>query len=116
MAPRGRRGRSGGGAGGAAETFRRVVGAWGGEDLIEGAFDLQENTPDDVVHVGPLTAHFQLVPHFTRTHAVDFRSALEGGVRFTFGADAGPSEGVDAFACDTYLFIVEATLPEPEPE
>jgi ribonuclease BN (tRNA processing enzyme) len=101
---------------GATETFRRVVGAWGGEDLVESAFDLQEYRPDDVVHVGPLTARFRLVPHFTRTHAVDFRSALEGAGRLTYGADSGPSDALCEFARDTDLLIVEATLPEPEPE
>jgi ribonuclease BN (tRNA processing enzyme) len=101
---------------GAAATFRRVVGAWGGEDLVEGAFELREYLPDDVVHIGPLTFTFQLVPHFTRTHAVDIRSALEPGGRLTFGADSGPSEALQAFARDTDLLIVEATLPEPEPE
>ena len=30
---------------GARETFRRVVGAWGNEDLIENAFDLTSTTP-----------------------------------------------------------------------
>jgi ribonuclease BN (tRNA processing enzyme) len=93
-----------------------VVGAWGGEDLVESAFDLQEYGPDDVVHVGPLTARFRLVPHFTRTHAVDFRSALEGAGRLTYGADSGPSDALCEFARDTDLLIVEATLPEPEPE
>src|SRR3989442_6450959 len=37
---------------GAKETFRRVVGAWGNDDLIENAFDLQEYEPDDVLDVG----------------------------------------------------------------
>src|ERR687887_2918282 len=34
---------------GARDTFRRVVGAWGNEDLIENAFDLQEYEPTDTV-------------------------------------------------------------------
>jgi len=101
---------------GARDVFRRVVGAWGSEDLVERAFDVQEYRPDDVVHIGPLSVRFQLVPHFTRTHAVDVTSAREGGGRLTFGADSAPSDDLWTFARDTDLLIVEATLPEPEPE
>src|SRR5256885_15511613 len=32
---------------GARDVFRRVVGAWGNEDLIENAFDLREDEPGD---------------------------------------------------------------------
>src|ERR687889_315508 len=39
---------------GATETFRRVVGAWGNEDLIEKAFELEEYGVDDRLEVGPL--------------------------------------------------------------
>jgi ribonuclease BN (tRNA processing enzyme) len=99
---------------GARETFRRVVGAWGTEELVESAFELREYEAADVLHVGPLTIRFQLVPHFTRTHAVDIVSALGG--RLTYGADSAPSEDLCAFARDTDLLIVEATLPEPEPQ
>jgi ribonuclease BN (tRNA processing enzyme) len=99
---------------GARETFRRVVGAWGTEELVESAFDLREYESAEVLHVGPLTIRFQLVPHFTRTHAVDIVSALGG--RLTYGADSAPTEDLCAFARDTDLLIVEATLPEPEPE
>jgi ribonuclease BN (tRNA processing enzyme) len=99
---------------GARETFRRVVGAWGSEELVENAFDLQEYEPDDVLHVGPLTIGFQLVPHYVRTHAVGITSSLGGG-RFTFGADSAPSDELCAFARDTDLLLMEATLPEPEP-
>jgi ribonuclease BN (tRNA processing enzyme) len=99
---------------GARETFRRVVGAWGNEELVETAFDLQEYEPDDVLHVGPLTIRFQLVPHYVRTHAVGITSSLGGG-RFTFGADSAPSDELCAFARGTDLLLMEATLPEPEP-
>ena len=34
---------------GAREVFRRVVGAWGNEDLIEKAFELEEYAPGDSV-------------------------------------------------------------------
>src|SRR5918911_4544748 len=43
---------------GAAETFRRVVGAWGNEDLIERAFDLVEYGPDAELAVGSLRVRF----------------------------------------------------------
>ena len=39
---------------GATECFRRVVGAWGNEDLIENAFDLSEFSPDDVIEIGSM--------------------------------------------------------------
>src|SRR5689334_11592768 len=37
---------------GAADTFRRVCGAWGPDDLIEGAFDLREYDESTVPEVG----------------------------------------------------------------
>src|SRR5437667_12760459 len=39
---------------GARETFRRVVGAWGNEDLIEAAFELEEYEESSKPEVGPL--------------------------------------------------------------
>src|SRR5262249_47415751 len=85
----------------------------GKEDLIESAFDLREYQPDDVLEIGPLHVRFQVVPHFTQTHAVEFSA---GGGRFTYGADHGPSEELIAFAHGTDVRVLEATLPEPEPE
>src|SRR3954470_23013703 len=55
---------------GARDTFRRVVGAWGNEDLIEKAFDLREYDPTDSPAIGTLRFSFHLVPHFTETFAV----------------------------------------------
>jgi ribonuclease BN (tRNA processing enzyme) len=100
---------------GARETFRRVVGAWGPEDLIERAFDLREYGPDDVVAVGTLRVRFHPVPHFTTTHAVEVASA-DGGGRLTYGADHRPTDAIAAFARDTDLLLIEATLPRPERE
>src|SRR6188472_3747791 len=37
---------------GARDTFRRVVGAWGNEDLVENAFRLTEFDPAQTVEVG----------------------------------------------------------------
>ena len=46
---------------GAPETFRRVVGAWGNDDLIENAFDLREYAVADTPRVGPLRLAFHEV-------------------------------------------------------
>ena len=99
---------------GSRDCFRRVVGAWGNEDLIENAFDLREYHASDVVHAGPLTLRFQVVPHFVDSHAVEITSAADGGPRFTFGADSSPSEDLCTFARGTDLLLIEATLPRPE--
>ncbi|MFN8160671.1 MAG: MBL fold metallo-hydrolase [Solirubrobacterales bacterium] len=96
---------------GAAETFRRVVGAWGNDDLVESAFDLEEYGPGDDREAGPLLLRFREVPHFTQTCAVDISC---GGSRITFGADSRPGEELAEAARDTDLLIVEATVPRPE--
>jgi len=100
---------------GARETFRRVVGSWGNEDLIENAFDLVEYTPDDVVDVGPLQLRFCEVPHFIPTCAIELRSS-NGGGRFVYGADSAPTDNLIDFAEGADLLMVEATLPRPERE
>jgi ribonuclease BN (tRNA processing enzyme) len=97
---------------GAAGTFRRVVGAWGNEDLIENAFELEEYGPSDEPHVGPLQFKFHLVPHFTETFAVAVEPA--GGGRFVFGADSRPTAELVRFARGADLLMLEATLPAPE--
>ena len=99
---------------GARDCFRRVVGAWGREDLIEGAFELREYDPGEVLHAGPLTVRFQPVPHFVATNALDVMSAANGGKRLTYGADSSPSDELCTFARDTDLLLIEATLPRPE--
>jgi ribonuclease BN (tRNA processing enzyme) len=100
---------------GAAETFRRVVGAWGSEDLIERAFDLVEYGPDATFDVGTLRIAFHEVPHFTTTYAVGI-SSTNGGGRVTYGADSGPNDALVRFADGADLLIIEATLPRPEHE
>ena len=92
--------------------FSRVVGAWGNEDLIENAFEIQEFAPSDVIEVGTLYFSFQDVPHFTQTFAIDV-SSMNGGGRITYGADCCPNEQLVEFAKGTDLLIVEATLPRP---
>jgi ribonuclease BN (tRNA processing enzyme) len=98
---------------GAASTFRRIVGAWGNEDLIEKAFRLEEYEPGSNVEVGSLRATFHEVPHFAPTSAIDFSSS-DGSGRFTYGADCRPGKELIEIARDTDLLLVEATLPRPE--
>jgi ribonuclease BN (tRNA processing enzyme) len=99
--------------GGAAKTLRRVVGAWGSEDLIETAFELHEYGPRDTVRVGSLEARFTEVPHFAETYAINVTSTAGGG-RLTYGADSRPAQEVVDAARGTDLLLVEATLPRPE--
>jgi ribonuclease BN (tRNA processing enzyme) len=98
---------------GALETFRRVVGAWGNEDLIEKAFTMREYEVSDEVTVGPLSITFTEVPHYVPTHAVSI-SSDNGGGRFVFGADHAPTDAIPAFARGADLLLIEATLPRPE--
>ena len=64
---------------GATLLFRRVVGAWGNEDLIENAFAMREYDPAEALEVGPLRVRFQPVPHFTATNAVEIASSNAAG-------------------------------------
>jgi ribonuclease BN (tRNA processing enzyme) len=98
---------------GARDTFRRVVGAWGNDDLVENAFDLREYEPSDCPQIGSLRFSFQIVPHFTETFAIAIESATGGG-RLVFGADSRPTEELVEFARGCDLLLVEATLPRPE--
>jgi ribonuclease BN (tRNA processing enzyme) len=98
---------------GARDTFRRVVGAWGNDDLVEKAFDLHEYEPSECPQVGSLTFGFQIVPHFTETFAIEVRSS-NGAGRLVFGADSRPTEELIEFARGCDLLLVEATLPRPE--
>jgi ribonuclease BN (tRNA processing enzyme) len=98
---------------GATELFRRVVGAWGNEDLIEKAFEIEEFDADSLLEIGDLRFRFQAVPHFTPTFAIEIAST-NGGGRLTYGADCCPNDTLVEFARGTDLLIVEATLPRPE--
>jgi ribonuclease BN (tRNA processing enzyme) len=99
---------------GARDSFRRVVGAWGNEDLIENAFDLREYEPTDTIEVGPLRFVFTEVPHFVRTCAIGVTSSLNGGARLVYGADSAPNTELIEFADGADLLMIEATLPRPE--
>jgi ribonuclease BN (tRNA processing enzyme) len=98
---------------GAREVFRRVVGAWGNEDLIENAFELREYDPAEEIEVGPIRISFQPVPHFTETFAMSI-SSTNGSGRIIYGADCSPTDALAEFARDADLMLVEATLPRPE--
>src|SRR5204863_1806079 len=73
------------------DTFRQIVGAWGSQDLIENAFEIEEYSVDDTPTVGPFTFSFCKVPHFQETFAICVNSS-NGGGRFVFGADSRPTE------------------------
>ena len=98
---------------GSKETFRKVGGAWGNEDLIEKAFALEEYEESSTPEVGPLTFRFRSVPHFTETFAIRVDSS-EGGGSLAYGADSSPSDELVEFVKDCELLVIEATLPRPE--
>jgi ribonuclease BN (tRNA processing enzyme) len=98
---------------GARETFRRVVGAWGNEDLIEKAFRLSEYDESDEIAIGPVTVSFKGVPHFTDTYAMRL-SAVNGAGQIVYGADCSPTDALTDFAAGSELMLIEGTLPRPE--
>ncbi len=98
---------------GATEFFRRLVGTWGKEDLIESAFAIEEYDESSEVEIGPLRARFTSVPHFTETFAIKVSSS-NGAGKLTYGADSRPAPELCEFAKGSELFLVEATLPRPE--
>jgi len=100
---------------GARDTFRRVTGAWGPEDLIEKAFALEEYEESSSIEVGSLRFDFRAVPHFATTFACrvvdrDTTSTL------VFGADSGPNHDLVEIGRGADLLLLEATLPRPERE
>jgi ribonuclease BN (tRNA processing enzyme) len=98
---------------GATETFRRVVGAWGNEDLIENAFEIEEYEESSTPQIGNLRFEFHSVPHFTETFAMRVQSNNGGGC-LAYGADSRPTEELISFVRDAELLLIEATLPRPE--
>jgi ribonuclease BN (tRNA processing enzyme) len=98
---------------GARDTFRRVVGAWGNDDLIENAFDLREYDPSSELEIGPVRVRFQPVPHFTETFAMAI-SSTDGSGRIVYGADSSPTDALAELASGADLILMEATLPRPE--
>jgi ribonuclease BN (tRNA processing enzyme) len=98
---------------GAQKVFRRVVGAWGNEDLIENAFGLREYDPSEEIEIGPIRITFHEVPHFTETFAMSI-SSTNGSGRIVYGADCSPTDALSDFARNADLMLLEATLPRPE--
>jgi ribonuclease BN (tRNA processing enzyme) len=98
---------------GARETFRKVVGCWGNNDLIENAFDLTEYDESSELSIGPMRVTFQEVPHYTETFAMRV-SSQNGSGEIVYGADSRPTEALTRFATGADLILVEATLPRPE--
>ena len=102
---------------GARKAFRQVCeGSGMPPGHIEGAFAMVEYDPGDELTLGPLRLRFRPVPHFLPTNAVEVAAAANGGRRMTFSADSSPSDELAAFARDTDLLLIEATLPRPERE
>ena len=100
---------------GGRDQLRRIVGAWGGEELIEEAFEVEEYESGAVLDVGDVRIRSHDVPHFLpHTNALELSTPGSGGGRLTYGADHGPAEGLIEFAQDTDLLMVEATLKAPE--
>jgi ribonuclease BN (tRNA processing enzyme) len=99
---------------GARELFRRVVGAWGSEELIERAFELHAYDPEARLEIGPLALSFRAVPHFTETYAIRLDSR-DGGC-IAYGADTGPAAELTDFARGCGVLLMEATLPRPDGE
>jgi ribonuclease BN (tRNA processing enzyme) len=98
---------------GGREAFRRLVGVWGSEDLIEKAFHLREYAPSDQIEIGPFRIRFKSVPHFTETFAMSIAST-NGPHRIVYGADCSPTDALAEFAHGADLLLMEATLPRPE--
>jgi ribonuclease BN (tRNA processing enzyme) len=99
---------------GGGEALRRIGVASGmREGHVEGAFELCEYDPGDVLELGDLRVRFHRVPHFLPTCAVEVAS---GTGRFTYGADSAPNDELVRFADGTDLLLIEATLPRPERE
>jgi ribonuclease BN (tRNA processing enzyme) len=100
---------------GGSDVLRVVGGAGAQPELFDSAFRLREYDVAETVAVGSLRARFQPVPHFIATNAIELTSR-DGGGRFTYGADHGPTDALNAFAARTDLLMLEATLEQPDGE
>jgi len=98
---------------GGQEAFRKIVGVWGNDDLIENAFRMREYDPAEEIEIGPFRIRFQSVPHFTETFAMSI-SSNGNGRRLVYGADCSPTDALTKFAREADLMLIEATLPRPE--
>ena len=98
---------------GGREILRRVVGAGGNDDLIEGAFRLEEYGESSRLEIGPISFRFHSVPHFLETYAMCIGSA-NGGGRIAYGADSSPTDALAELADGCDVLLIEATLQRPE--
>jgi ribonuclease BN (tRNA processing enzyme) len=97
---------------GGVETIDAITAATGLPGVVTRAFATAEYDPVEPLAFGPLTVRLHTVPHWVETCAIEVRDPA--GRRFTYGADGAPSDALAAFAQDTDLLMVEATLPRPE--
>lgn len=98
---------------GARDVFRRVVGSWGDETLVESAFEIVEYDGEDVLGIGSLTVDFRAMTHFVPTWAIRVRD--EHAKTFVYGADSAPDPAIVGFADRADLLMLEATITRPEP-
>ena len=97
---------------GASATFRQIVGCWGNEELVEGAFTIREYQPWDEFEAGPVRVRLCEVPHYLPTFAIELMG--QDGVRLIYSADCSPNDQLVDFARGADLLLIEATLPRPE--
>jgi ribonuclease BN (tRNA processing enzyme) len=95
---------------GARAAWRRLCSAWGGDRLIEEAFELHEYDPTAELDLDGVRVRFQPVPHYVATYALELRFG-QPERRFVFSADCGPNDELVRFAQDAELLLIEATLP-----
>lgn len=101
---------------GSRDAFGKVTSAWGSDQLLASAFEVDEYSAEAEISVGPLRLTFQPVPHYIETFAVSLVSPE--GSRIVHGADCRPNDELVEFAEGADLLTVEATLAEQgdEPE
>ena len=98
---------------GARDTFRRVVGAWGNEDLIENAFDLRSTTPPRSSTSGRSGSPSRRCRTSPRRSRCASRRPPAAAGSSTAPTAARPTSSSSSRRTAT-LLIVEATLPRPE--
>ncbi|HEV2774452.1 MAG TPA: MBL fold metallo-hydrolase [Solirubrobacteraceae bacterium] len=91
-----------------AALLHTMAVAGGQPHLLDSAFEIAEYDIERPARIGGLDVRFQPVPHYVPANAIELRCA--GGGRVTFGADHGPTDALDAFAAQTDLLFLEATL------
>ncbi len=100
---------------GGGERLQMLAEGGGHSHLMDVSFEISEYDPHEAVTVNTLDFAFAPVPHFIATNAVQVRSH-DGGGRFTYGADHRRTDALEAFAADTDLLFLEATLQDHDPE